>query len=85
MRGQEDVVKRVLTDPDEIYQSNSDPNRQLFYRPSELPPPQNLGYVRVVVDYHAGTTGAVITALHVDKPKSKDVLLWSRGMQPLLP
>lgn len=80
MIGHHALVQKVIEDPLAIYQSASHPNRNVFYRPSELPPPFNRGYIRVIVEYERGWRGAVrgrvITAFLVDRPAQAERMLW---------
>ena len=82
MTGQTEAVRRTIEDPLSIYQIPSHLKRQAFYRPSELPPPFNRGFIRVIVEYNKGRLsgrkrGDVCTAFHVAwAPKHGEVMIW---------
>jgi hypothetical protein len=80
MDGGEAAVERVINEPLAIYQSDTHPRRHVFYRPSELSPPFNRGFIRVVVEYRtrrwSGLRGHVVTAFLVAGPKKGEILIW---------
>ena len=81
MAGQADIVAKVISDPLAVYQSPRYLNRQLFYRSSELAPPFNRGYMRVVVEFRkrrwkAELAGILITAYPVAAPDPDEVMIW---------
>lgn len=82
MRGHEASMERTVVDPIAIYRDADYATRDVYYRPSDLPAPYERGFVRVVVGFSqvtgGGRSGTVITAYHAYRPKTAEVLLWSR-------
>ncbi len=80
MAGHEDAVERTIREPLAVYRSDVDRRRHVFYRPLRLPPPLDLGYLRVVVEYSGESSGRlrgwVVTAFPVIGPKKGEVLIW---------
>lgn len=80
MADQMDVVKRAIENPFCIYQTTAHIRRQAFYRPSELPPPFDRGFVRIIVEYNSsrlfGRKGRVCTAFHTSSAKRGEVMIW---------
>jgi hypothetical protein len=79
------LANDTITDPLAIYRSGQKGHaypRDIYYRLSELLPPRDHGFVKVVTDVvPAGPDikeGRVVTAFHADEgPSSEDELIWS--------
>jgi len=82
LRDHEASVERAIIGPLAIYRDADYATREVYYRPSDLLPPYDRGFVRVVVEFAVdaggGQSGTVITAYHAYRPKVTEVLLWSR-------
>lgn len=82
LTGQMDAVRQTIEEPLSVYQVPAHVRRQAFYRPSELPPPYNRGYIRVIVEYNIGIVsgrkrGRVCTAFHtMSGPRRGEVMIW---------
>lgn len=82
MADQEASVKKVIDEPMAVYLSDTHPHRHVLYRPSELKPPFDRGFLRVIVEYHIDarrrTNGRVITAFPVDRHNKTGEQLWPK-------
>ncbi|MCJ7490713.1 MAG: hypothetical protein MUP15_00900 [Dehalococcoidia bacterium] len=82
MAGQMEAVRRTIEEPMSIYQIPAHLQRQAFFRPSDLPPHFNHGFIRVIVEYNIGRIsrrkeGSVVTAFHtLSGPKRGEVMIW---------
>ncbi len=69
MQGKENIIKEVLSLPDEIRKSKIDENVYLYYKKSDK--------IYCVVAKHTGSGGYLITAYSTDKVKEGDIV-WTR-------
>lgn len=69
MRGKEEVVKEILSNPDEVRRSKVEEDVYLYYK--------EIGRLYCVVAKHLNTEGFLITAYPVDKVKEGEVV-WTR-------
>jgi hypothetical protein len=80
MDGAEAIVARTIGEPLAVYQSDTHTRRHVLYRPSELSPPFDRGFIRVVAEYRSGRwsrlRGYVVTAFLVAGPKKGEILIW---------
>ncbi len=72
LQDQEDRVKETIEKPEAIYLSGRIEDREVYYRSSTLFPGL---YIRVVVGFR-DPEGFVVTAMHVDGPDPREVLIW---------
>ena len=82
LRGHEASLEATIRDLLAMYRDVDCASREVYYRPSDLAPPHDRGFLRAVVEFAAAATesrtGLVVTAYHAFLPKPDEVLLWSR-------
>lgn len=81
IRGHDDWVRQTIEDPVAIYQSDTDADRKVVYRPYTFGREVGHMWRRVIVAYYENrrtsrTTGAFVSAFAVLGPKRGEVLLW---------
>ena len=76
----EQVVRRVVIDPEQINQDRDQPRRKCFYRKVLIPIAATEGYLKVVVQYEANAhdevEGWIITAFPIDSIPKDEEQLW---------
>lgn len=81
MKRWKSYVKDAIEKPYQIYQDGRNPDRQVIYKPFVLPPPYQLQYLRVVIEYRESEResrkGYVVTAFPCQGQRKGDILLWT--------
>ncbi len=79
MKGCESCVKAAIEEPYQLFQDGRNPNKRVIYKPFVLPPPYQLQYLRVVIQYKKGKSkrGYVVTAFPCQGQRKGDILVWS--------
>ena len=77
MVNQQETVRGTISHPEHKYRSSRFPRRKLYYRRNVLPPPYELEYLLVIVNYPAGLEeeGRVLSAYKTRRIKDGDDLI----------
>ncbi|MBI4332555.1 MAG: hypothetical protein HY673_14885 [Chloroflexi bacterium] len=81
MKACQSYVKDAIEKPYQVYQDGRNPGKRVIYKPFVLPPPYQLQYLRVVVEYRQSrgksSKGYVVTAFPCQGQRKGDILIWS--------
>lgn len=70
-------VERAVTDPDFVMHDKAHAERECFYKAGILPSPQYRTFLKVVVEFAAGSTdGVVVTAFPVGRLHRREIQKW---------